>query len=337
MPLDPSAPSSRSALAEAIAAVPRVPLARLPTPLHCLSALGEAWGAPDLWIKRDDLSGLAFGGNKVRKLEFLAAHAQQRGARTLVTAGRVQSNHTRDTAIVARRLGMDAAVVLSGTRPEPATANVLLEELMGVQIAWADGDRAAYRQGVKLLTRLKLGGGRPYYIPPGGANPRGCVGYVAAVLELATQCEELGEPLPDAIVVPVGTGGTLAGLIAGCRLLQIPTQVIGIGVVEAPHGRPRPVAKLATATGKFLGFKETRIEADAVHVDTDYLGPGYSLATPKSTAAIATMAQYEGIFLDPCYTGKGLAGLHGLLERGVLDPARRLLFWHTGGQIALFR
>ena len=181
-------PEARAAVHTAVDALPRVRLAQLPTPLERLKALGAAWGATDLWIKRDDLSGLAFGGNKVRKLEFLVAHAQAKGARTLMTAGRVQSNHTRDTVIAAKRLGMDAIVVLSGERPDPPTANVLLTELMGTEIVWGTGDRDAMRRGLAMVAKRKLSGGRPYIIPPGAANARGCVGYVDAVLELVAQC-----------------------------------------------------------------------------------------------------------------------------------------------------
>lgn len=328
---------AREQLSQAIAALPRITLARLPTPLERLPRLGDHWRIGELWIKRDDLTGLAFGGNKARKLEFLCAHAQQKGARVLVTGGRTQSNHTRDTAVAARRLGMDAVVLLSGEPPEPPTANVLLTELLGVEIAWAKTDREALRHGMTTMAKLKLGGRKPYFIPAGASNPRGTTGYVNAILELVDQCDLLSAPLPDVIVAASGTGGTVAGMTAAVRLLGLPIKVIGVCAAEPPYGHADEVARLATSTCKFLGFKKETIRPEDVTCDGTFLGEGYAKATTKGEAAIRTLARHEGIFLDHVYTGKALAGLHGMLERGSISRDQRILFWHTGGGIGLFR
>lgn len=312
----------------------RVSIAHLPTPLEPLPRLTAQLGGPELWIKRDDQTGLAGGGNKTRKLEYLAAAAQAEGADTLITGGAPQSNHCRQTAAAAARLGLRAVLILAG-HPQEASGNILLDRLLGAEIVWTeDQPRGAVMQATLELERAA--GHQPYLIPYGGSNAIGASGYVAAVEELATQLRSLDLPPFDRIVFPSSSGGTHAGLAVGVRALGLPSQVLGISI-EKPLVvlTGDIVARLATDTAALLGLDYTFAAAD-IHANADYLGGGYAVIGEPEIEAIRLFAQSEGILVDPVYTGRAAAGLIDLIRSGTIARDERILFWHTGGTPAVF-
>lgn len=309
---------------------PRLTLAHLPTAIEPLPHLSDWLGGPRLFIKRDDQTGLALGGNKTRKLEFLVAEAQARGARTLVTAGAWQSNHCRQTAAAAARRGMDCILVLTGERPAQATGNLLLDQLLNAQIiATADrSDRDRVLQ--ETVEQAEARGQAPYLVPYGGSSPTGALGYVFAMQEVLKQDEDW-----DWMVFASSSGGTQAGLVLGQQVFGYRGSLLGISIDEpAPVLRPR-VADLATDTSLALGERRA-ISADMVQVEDRYAAPGYGVLTDRERDAIQTFARHEGILLDPVYTGRAAGGLLDLIRRGFFPRDARILFWHTGGQPALF-
>ncbi len=314
--------------------LPRTPVAHLPTPLEPMPRLSTALGGPELWIKRDDQTGLAGGGNKTRKLEYLAADAQAKGAKTLITGGAAQSNHCRQTAAAAARTGLRAVLVLGG-QPQQLTGNVLLDRLLGAELVWTgDGNRDATMQST--FKREQAAGNKPYLIPYGGSNAIGAAGYTAAAEELAAQIETLELPHFDRIVFASSSGGTHAGLAVGARALNLPGQVLGISIdkplVELTDNI---VARLATATAALLELNHTFNAAD-IHANADYLGGGYGVMAEPETEAIHLFAKTEGVLIDPVYTGRAAAGLIDLIRKGDIGKNERVLFWHTGGTPALF-
>ena len=324
-----------------IEAQPRIRLATLPTPLQealrLRSALGGEARCPRLLIKRDDLTGLAFGGNKVRKLEFLVADALRQGATTLITAGAAQSNHARLTAAAARVAGLRAALVLTAKeeRPEPA-GNLLLDRLLGADVRLVregeDVDAAMERVAGELRAR----GERPYVIPVGGSNALGALGYVAMALELAGQLFELGVA-PSRLYYASGSRGTQAGLVLGAKLYGAGYRPCGIAVSGGEPEKTARAARIAGEAAALLGQHTGRLPtADDFLTDQDYIGPGYGVATPECLEAIAMLARCEAIFLDPVYSGKALAGLIDHVRRGEVGPDETVVFLHTGGTPALF-
>ncbi|MBI3911762.1 MAG: D-cysteine desulfhydrase family protein [Armatimonadetes bacterium] len=317
-------------------AIRRLPLAHLPTPLEPAPRLGAALGLPQLWVKRDDCTGLAMGGNKARKLEYLVADAVAQGATVLITTGGVQSNHARMTAAAACRLGMRALLFLSDDPPPEPQGNLVLDRLFGAEVRFLPDARlsevdTAMAEAARDLAAL---GEIPYIIPVGGSTSRGCLGYARAVRELAEQVDG-AQIQPAAMVAAVGSCGTLAGLMLGGRCFLPHCQVVGISV-SPPAARARTqAARIATDAASLLGVAESFGPEDCLLFD-DWLGPGYGIPTPASLAAIAAAARTEGLILDPVYTGKALAGVRGLAERGVLSPDASVVFWHTGGAPALF-
>lgn len=317
--------------------IPRLQFAHLPTRLEPLPRLSAHLGGPQIWIKRDDQTGLAFGGNKTRKLEFLVAQAQANGAHTLVTAGALQSNHCRQTAAAAARFGFACILVLVGEPPARATANLFLDHLFGAQIVWA---RREERETVLKNTFEKAweDGKRPYLIPYGGSSPAGATGYVYAAKELLDQCVDssMRISIPDWIVFPSSSGGTHAGLAAGVQIHPMPCKVLGISVDEpGPVLRAR-VADLATLTAENLGYPDLRFTPDDILVYDELIGPGYGNMTGAEKEAILLFARLEGILLDPVYTGRAAAGLIRLLQESHFRKEETVLFWHTGGAPALF-
>jgi D-cysteine desulfhydrase family pyridoxal phosphate-dependent enzyme len=310
-------------------ALPRVELAFLPTPVHPLPRLTAELDGPELWIKRDDLTGLAFGGNKTRKLEALCGAARAENADMLITAGAIQSNHCRQTAAAAASLGLDCALVLVGEPSELPSANLLLDQLLGAEIRWTSKpDRDATLQAV--FDEKKNAGKKPYLIPYGGSNPIGAAAYALALKELVDQ-----DVNPDWIIFATSSGGTQAGLLTGARLLDHRGKILGISVDErASDLRPR-IALLAEQTASLLG-KSGRFSAQDVLVNNDYLGGGYAVMGTQEREAIALFAMSEGIFVDPVYTGRAAAGLIDLIRKGNFVKNERVLFWHTGGTPALF-
>lgn len=319
--------------------VPRVALAHLPTPLEPLERLGAHLAGPRLYVKRDDATGLALGGNKTRKLEFLMAEARAVGADSVITVGGVQSNHVRQTAAAAAKLGMAAHLALtrnvSWDRDDYGrTGNILLDRLLGAEIHLlpAGSDRAAAMD--EVAARLRAAGGRPYVIPLGGSNATGALGYVNCARELAAQAETLCGGF-DAVVLAGSSGGTQAGLIAGLAALGHPAQVIGIEVDNDRAGVTAAVREVTAATAERLGLDADELAA-RVEVVSGYGGAAYGLPTPEMRRAVELAARREGLLLDPVYSGKAMAGLLGLIAEGRFRPDDRVVFLHSGGAPALF-
>lgn len=313
---------------------PRVSLCHRPTPLEPMPRLSEHLGGPALYVKRDDCTGLAGGGNKTRKLEFLAAAALEQGADTLVTTGGVQSNHARQTAAAAARLGLKCQLVLPQVVPRDDelyqhNGNVLLDGLLGAELHIVESREAAQAR-IAELTESK----RAYYIPTGGSTPVGALGYVDAARECLDQCRTQGiEPTQHVLVT--GSGGTHAGVLAGLLASGCDQPVIGLSVAHSAQEASKTVCSLVAETAELLGSKVTGIEG---HVDVrdEWIGPGYGIPTDAMREAVGLTARLEGILLDPVYTGKAMAGLIHLVRSGELGPDNRIVFWHTGGSPALF-
>ena len=313
---------------------PRVRLAHLPTPLEEMGNLRAALGGPELFVKRDDCTGLGFGGNKVRKLEFLMGEALERKADTVITTGGVQSNHARQTAAAAKKLGMEAILVLRGEEPEGYyRGNLLLDDILGAEVHFVETseiDHAACEIG----SQMESSGKRPYVIPLGGSTPTGCLGYVAAALEIVGQIGEMGIRV-DAVVVANGSAGTQAGLALGFKALHSGIEVIGMSVSGSKEALEPQVLDLGNRTAEKLGI-DIRLDPEDVVVLDDYIGRGYAIPTKECVEAIKLVARTEGIFLDPVYTGKAMAGLMDLIGKGIFVKEQRVLFVHTGGTPALF-
>jgi len=290
-------------------------------------------GGPELWIKRDDQTGLATGGNKARKLEFLVADALAQGADTLITGGAAQSNHARQTAAAAAKFGLACTLVLRGTQPPQVQGNLLLDRLLGAEVVWAREQPLA---GVmaQVAEKVRAAGHRPYAIPYGGSNPSGACGYVAAMEELLAQGAERNLHF-DHVVLASSSGGTQAGLAVGARALGYEGRILGISVDEPAGALRQKLAGLATATAELLGLELTFAPEDFA-VDDGYLGGGYGVVGNLEREAIRTLAHTEGILLDPVYTGRACGGLLDLIRRGGFRPDERVLFWHTGGTAGVF-
>ncbi|MFO8149632.1 MAG: D-cysteine desulfhydrase [Trueperaceae bacterium] len=310
-----------------------------PTPLEPLPALSAALGGPELWVKRDDLLGLAAGGNKTRKLEFLVADALAQGADTLITVGAVQSNHCRLTLAAAVKEGLKCQLVLEqrvpGSYREDASGNNFLYQLLGVervQVVDAGTDLAAAMQG--LADELAAQGRKAYVIPGGGSTPLGALGYVACAEEIMDQSFELGVAF-DHMVASSGSGGTHAGLLAGLHGVNANLPLTGVSVRAARAPQEEKIHGLAQAAANLLGVRSP-VPRELVEVVDDYVGPGYSLPTASMVEAVQLFARHEGILLDPVYTGKTAAGLIGMVRAGRFAPGERVLFLHTGGSPALY-
>jgi D-cysteine desulfhydrase family pyridoxal phosphate-dependent enzyme len=315
----------------------RVPLADLPTPIDELPRLSQELGGPRLLVKRDDQTGLATGGNKTRKLEFLFADALAHDADIVITAGAAQSNHCRQTAAAAARVGLDCALVLGGEPPPTPTGNLLLDELLGAQIFWTGPQRRG-EQLEEIADQLRAAGRRPYLIPYGGSNAIGATGYAAAILELG---EQLAADYPqgiDAIVFASSSGGTQAGLVVGARALGFGGRIIGIRIDKGEAGDEAysvQLTRLANATAAHVGL-DTDFSSDDFVVNQDYLGGGYGVVGDLEREAIRLVARLEGLVLDPVYTGRAMGGLIDMIRNDGFGPDETVLFWHTGGMPALF-
>jgi D-cysteine desulfhydrase len=309
------------------------------TPLEKLDRLSAQLGGPDIYIKRDDLLGLAGGGNKTRKLEFLVADALAKGADTLITCGAVQSNHCRLTLAAAVKEGLKCRLVLeervANSYSPDATGNNFLFRLLGVEavtVVKTGVDLAAEMQNV--ADQVAALGRKAYIIPGGGSNPLGALGYVSCAEEILAQSYDLGIRL-DHIVCASGSTGTHAGLICGLVGNNSHIPLTGINVRRTREEQEPNVYKLAQEVAALLGIAGG-IPREAITALGDWVGPGYSLPTPEMVEAVTMLARVEGILLDPVYTGKTMAGLIALVRRGTFKKGEHVLFVHTGGAPALY-
>jgi D-cysteine desulfhydrase len=313
--------------------IDRVPIAYLPTPLRQMKRLTEELDGPRLFVKRDDQTGLATGGNKARKLEFLIAEALAEGADTALTVGAAQSNHARQTAAAAAMHGLGSILILEGSDPGEWNGNLLLDNLLGARVRWA-GDKPLHETMMEVAVEEETAGRHPYLIPVGGSNPMGALGYVAAMEEMIGQLEEQDLDL-DAVVFASSSGGTQVGLMVGAKALRFKGQVVGISVAKKKRGLREILRELASETAELLRLDLSFDETDFVVYD-DYVGGGYGVMGDPEREAIRLVAGTEGILLDPVYTGRAMAGLIDLIRKGVFGPDQTVLFWHTGGIPALF-
>jgi D-cysteine desulfhydrase family pyridoxal phosphate-dependent enzyme len=323
---------SRSRALDALQAIPALELAHYPTPIEELAKLRAALGYRGrLLIKRDDAISFAFGGNKVRKAEVIGADAVRSGADTLLTIGAIQSNHARVTAATAARLGLRCILVVHGA-PSPApTGNALLDSLMGAELHVVDAREQRAPTMKALADRLRQQGRKPYEIPLGASCPLGAAAIARAVGELRAQGMR-----PDVIIHATSSGGTQAGLVAGCELFGVRARVVGISADDSAQEIQAEVRRLLRGLAEQLDEDGDALStAGLIEVDDRFVGPGYGVPSAASTEAIGLLARTEALFLDPVYTAKAMAGLLDYVRSGRLSH-ETILFWHTGGLPALF-
>ena len=310
---------------------PKEKFAHLPTPVEALPRLSKLLGGPELFIKRDDLTGLAFGGNKTRKLEYLLGAASAEGADMVLTTGAAQSNHCRQTAAAAARCGLACTLVLVGPEPDEPSANFFLDQLMGAKIIWTEGNtrdqtlKAAFESADQA-------GKKPYLIPYGGSNGVGAYAYLKAFEELVDQ---LQHEMPDWIVFASSSGGTQAGLLIGKRIQNSESKILGISVDQTEQELVNRILEISQELGKIAGL-ESKVSRNNILVNDHYTGEGYGIMNDLDREAIHLFAKQEGILLDPVYTGRAAAGLINLIRKGIIKKGERVLFWHTGGTPSLF-
>jgi L-cysteate sulfo-lyase len=318
---------------------PRVHLAHLPTPLEPMDRLSKHLGGPRLWIKRDDCTGLSTGGNKTRKLEFLFGEALAKGADTVITQGATQSNHARQTAAGAAKLGLECHILLEDRTGDNSDAyrlngNVLLDRLHGASVSKRPGGADMNAEMEALAADLRDKGRKPYVIPGGGSNPVGALGYANCALELLHQANEMDVKI-DHIVQATGSAGTQAGFVAGLVALNANIPVLGISVRAPKEKQEQSVFDLAVRSADYFGAKGV-VKREHIVANSDYVGPGYGLPTDGMREAVKLAARFEGILLDPVYTGKGFDGLIDHVEKGFFPKNGNVVFLHTGGSAGLF-
>ena len=310
--------------------IPQVHFAHLPTPIEELPRLTKLLNGPRILVKRDDQTGLAFGGNKTRKLEFLVAEALEQGAKTLISGGALQSNHCRQTAAAAARFGLDCILVLNGEMPERPSANLLLDQLFGAEIVTIH-DRALRDQTLQqTYDRAVMDGRKPYLVTYGGSSPTGALGYAFAMKEFMEQNIHA-----DWIVFGTSSGGTHAGLVLGQRIFEYPGRVLGISIDEPEDWLKTLVSSLATDASEKMG-KSIQFTREDVLATEEYCRAGYGVLTDAERESVRLFAKREGLLLDPVYTGRAAAGMIDLIRTGFFKKDETILFWHTGGQPALF-
>ena len=318
---------------------PRVSLAHLPTPLEHLPGLSKALGGPQIWVKRDDCTGLATGGNKTRKLEFSMAAAIAEGADTIVTVGAVQSNHVRQTAAASAKLGLKCEVLLEHRVPNPTdnyakSGNVFLDRMFGANLREYPGGTDFDAAMAAVAEEVRKNGGTPYIIPGGASDTTGALGYVNCALELLNQANERGLVI-DHLVTATGSAGTQAGLIVGLKAMNSNVPLLGIGVNVPRDEQEARVYALAERTAERIGAPGV-VARDDVIANCDYVGDGYGIPTQGMNDAVMLLARTEGLLFDPVYSGKALAGLIDLVRKGEFADAQNIVFLHTGGSAALF-
>ncbi|MCD8564503.1 MAG: D-cysteine desulfhydrase [Burkholderiaceae bacterium] len=304
-----------------------------------MTRLSKHLGGPELWVKRDDCTGLSTGGNKTRKLEFLVADALEKQADVIITQGATQSNHARQTAALCAKIGIECQILLEDRTgydnfDYKLNGNVLLDRLHGAKVSQRPGGADMQAEMELLAEGMRKQGRRPYVIPGGGSNPVGALGYVNAALELTTQLNEMSLDATH-LVLATGSSGTHAGLIAGLTILNSPLKVVGFGVRAPKEKQEQMVYDLACKTAALLGH-EGIVKRQSVFADCNYVGPGYGLPTPAMIEAVTMLAQTEGLLFDPVYTGKGLSGLIDWIRQGKFTAHDKIIFLHTGGSAALF-
>ena len=324
-------------MAELLRQFPKCSLGYFPTPITELTRLTSFLNGPKVFVKRDDHTGLAFGGNKIRKLEFLCGHALSLQSDTVVTAGAIQSNHCRLTAAAAARLGLGCHLLLGGHEPakNDVNGNLLLDYLLGVEIHWT-GDKRKGEDLELICEELRRKDKKPYMIPYGGSNQIGALGYVSAMIETMTQLKEMNLSI-DAIIFPTSSGGTQAGLLVGAAITNFKGKLIGIRIDKDPHlgsSFGAHVAELSRLTADFCGAKTT--EEEQIEIDERYLGGGYAVIGDLEREAITMLARNEGILVDPVYTGRAMGGLINMIRQKEFGKDQNVLFLHTGGHPALF-
>ena len=318
---------------------PRVSLAHLPTPLEHLPNLSAELGGPQIWVKRDDCTGLATGGNKTRKLEFVMAEALKQGADTIVTVGAVQSNHVRQTAAAACKLGLACEVLLEHRVPDPSdyyanSGNVFLDRVFGANLREYAGGTDFDKAMQDVAEEIRGNGGKPYIVPGGASDKIGALGYVNCALELLTQANERGLVI-DHLLTATGSAGTQAGLIVGLKATSSNIPLLGIGVNISQDKQEQKVFDLAVETAEYVGAPGV-VKREDVVANCDYVGDGYGIPTDSMNEAIILLARTEGLLFDPVYSGKALAGMIDLVRRDEFSDAQNIVFLHTGGSVALF-
>jgi L-cysteate sulfo-lyase len=317
---------------------PRTELCHRPTPIEAMPRLSELLGGPRLFIKRDDCTGLAMGGNKTRKLEFLVGEAMLEKADMLITQGAVQSNHVRQTAAAACKVGMKCHVLLERRVPDrdtsyEETGNVLLDNLFGATYEFRPSGLDMNAEAEAVAEAMRAQGNRPYFIPGGGSNPTGALGYANCAQEIADHTRETGQGF-DWLVMATGSTGTQAGLVAGFQAIGHTLPVMGVSVRQPRERQMNAVHGLTQRTLEKLGAEG--VPLSRILVDDGYVGEGYGIPAESTMEAIRLLARQEGILLDPVYSAKGMAGLIGMIRQGFFKPTDNVLFLHTGGATALF-
>lgn len=323
-------------LPQALMTMPRLTLAKLPTPIDELAKLSQQLGGPRLLVKRDDLTGLATGGNKTRKLEFLIADALQKNADAVITAGGPQSNHCRQTAAAAAIAGLDCHLVLGGP-PQPPVGNLLLDQLLGATIHWTPKPQRNARMS-ELAAAMEADDRRPYVIPVGGSNSIGALGYVAAMFELVEQMQEQSRGV-DRIFFATSSGGTQAGLVLGARLAGFTGRITAVSIDQTPDGTSEEkflaeVSRVANGAAELLSA-DVRLTVSDFDTSYDYLGAGYGVVGDLECEAIQLLARTEGLLIGPVYTGRAFGAMLDQIRRGQFHPGETWLFWHTGDETAL--
>jgi D-cysteine desulfhydrase family pyridoxal phosphate-dependent enzyme len=313
--------------------LPRLHFSHLPTPLEELPRLTQALGGPRMFVKRDDQTGLASGGNKARKLEFSVAEALRMKADTLITMGGVQSNHCRQTAAAAARYGLRCILVLSGSAPAAWNGNLLLNRLLGAQVVFS-GERTREVVAEEVAAGEQAAGKHPYLIPVGASDAVGAAGFAAAIEELDGQLKAR-RLHADRVVFASSSAGTQAGLCVGAKAVGFPGQLAAIAIDSRRETLQADVIAITAPLIRRLGL-EISLAPDEVTAFDDYLGEGYAVMGEPEKEAIYLTARYEGILLDPVYTGRAMAGLIDLIRRGEIGKDETVVFWHTGGYAALF-
>jgi len=321
-----------------LARFPRLRFAHLPTPLEPMENLSRLLDGPNIWVKRDDCTGLAGGGNKTRKLEFLMADAEQQGADTIITQGAVQSNHARQTAAIAAKLGYECYLLLENRTgsDDPdflANGNVLLDDIYNARLSDFPAGTDMNEEMLSLAEELRAAGKKPYIIPGGGSNRIGALGYVNAAYELVGQCNDQGLKV-DHIVHATGSTGTQAGLVTGLTAIHSGIDLMGISVRAPKEAQEENVYRLACETAEFIGSSAALNRSDVV-ANSDYVGEGYGMPTDGMIEAVEMTARHESILLDPVYSGKAMAGLIDLVRQGFYRREENIVFIHTGGAQAL--